>query len=137
MKRNIEDNIKELFQNKFYIIITILIAVAAYGFAITHFSLGIDDFGINHYMDISPSSNGNMLQQGRLLHIVFYYLTGLVDVIPFLNNFIGTLLLFFSAVLFVGIIDTITQKRFGTFTKIIFSGLYISNSIISFNLSMI
>lgn len=134
MKEDCKRSICSLFKNKTYMGVVALLAVAAYGFEITHFSLGIDDFAIRHYMDLSPSSYGNMLQQGRLLHIVFYYLTGLVDVIPFLSNLLATVFLFLSAVLFTGVMDAVASPppHFRTWQKILFSGLYLTNSIIAF-----
>lgn len=127
-----KDSVKSMLKNKSYVIALVLITIAAFGFEITHFSLGIDDFGINHYMDLSPDKVGNMLQQGRILHIMMYYLSGLVDVIPFLNNFIGSLLFFFSAVFFMALFEVVSEHEFSTLQKIIFSGLFVSYSITSF-----
>ena len=81
--REVRASVKKLLKNRLYITFLILLGIASFGFTITHFAMGIDDFGLGHYMDLSPESSNNMLQQGRLLHIVLYYLTGLMDVIPF------------------------------------------------------
>lgn len=132
IKQNFKDRVGELLQSKVYLVGLILVTIAAYGFTITHFSLGIDDFGIRHYMNLSPEKVGNMLQQGRLLHILFYYVTGLVDVIPFLNNLIGAVLLFFSAVFYSALFDTISQHKLKPAYLLMFACLYVSNSIMSF-----
>lgn len=94
--------------------------------------MGIDDFGLGHYMDLSPESSNNMLQQGRLLHIALYYLTGLMDVIPFLNNFLSAALIVFSALLLSGLADAASNGRFNTFEHVIFSGIYISSPVMAF-----
>lgn len=132
MINEFKTNLKQLFKDKQFLVFTILIAVAAYGFTITHFAIGIDDFGVNHYMNLSPTAHGNMLQQGRLLHILFFYITGLVDVIPYLNNFLGAALLVISAILLTALIETVIPNKFTIFAKIMFAGLFLSNPIISF-----
>lgn len=57
---------------KKYMAMLLFCTVASFGFEMTHPSLGIDDFGVDHYMSLDPSDSGNMLQQGRLLHLVFF-----------------------------------------------------------------
>lgn len=130
--REVRASVKKLLKNSLYITFLILLGIASYGFTITHFAMGIDDFGLGHYMDLSPESSNNMLQQGRLLHIVLYYLTGLMDVIPFLNNFISAALIVFSALLLCGLADAASNGRFNTFQQIIFAGLYISSPVSAF-----
>lgn len=132
MKLKYRNTLQEIMRNKVFITSLILIVIAAYGFTITHFSMGIDDFGVNHYMNLKPESVGNMLQQGRLVHIFFHYVVGLADVIPFLNNFLGVLMLMMSSILYVGLINLISNHAFSTFKQIIFAGLFTTYSIISF-----
>lgn len=113
--QTVRASVMKLLRNRAYILFLVLIGIAAFGFTVTHFAMGIDDFGIGHYMDLSPDSSNNMLQQGRLLHIVLYYLTGLMDVIPFLNNFISAVLIVFSALLLSALADAASNGRFNTF----------------------
>lgn len=130
--QNVRACIIRLLKNKVYVLFLILTGIAAFGFTITHFAMGIDDFGLGHYMDLSPESSNNMLQQGRLLHIALYYLTGLMDVIPFLNNFLSAALIVFSALLLSGLADVASNRRFNTFEHVIFSGIYISSPVMAF-----
>lgn len=130
--QTVRASVMKLLRNRAYILFLVLIGIAAFGFTVTHFAMGIDDFGIGHYMDLSPDSSNNMLQQGRLLHIVLYYLTGLMDVIPFLNNFISAVLIVFSALLLSALADAASNGRFNTFEHIIFSGIYISSPLMAF-----
>lgn len=132
LKTSLSNNIRKLIKNKLYFYSVIIITIASYGFAITHFSMGIDDFGVYHYMNLSPNSVGNMLQQGRLIHIVFYYLFGLSDILPFLNNFIGALLLAGSCIIIIALIKSVINERLTISIASVFSGIYISCSIISF-----
>lgn len=129
---NYRNEIKDILENKYYVIGLILVAIAAYGFSITHFAMGIDDFGVIHYMDISSESVGNMLQQGRLLHLLFYYILRVADVIPFFNNFIATVLLVISAILLSALIQSVTCSRFNIIQLFLFSSIYVSYSILSF-----
>lgn len=131
-KELLTKEIKSLLKNKKYVVCIIIALIAAYGFAITHFSLGIDDFGVSHYMSLSPERVGNMLQQGRLMHLIFYYILGLADVIPFLNNFIAVLLLGISAVILTSVIQIQTERYFSDGEIILFSILYVSYPIIAF-----
>lgn len=124
--------IKSLLKNKKYVVCLIVVLIAAYGFAVTHFSLGIDDFGVSHYMSLSPEHIGNMLQQGRLTHLLFYYVLGMADVIPFLNNFIAVLLLGISVVVLTSLIQIETKQFFLDREIILFSMLYVSFPIIAF-----
>jgi hypothetical protein len=125
-------SIKSLLQSKVYLSALILVTIAAFGFEVTHFSLGHDDFGVNQYLNFESSSYGNMLQQGRLTHLILYYLTGLVDVVPFLNNFLSAALLAFSSLLLMALFDTAAGGQFTTSQKILFSSLYVSYPIIAF-----
>lgn len=62
--REVRASVKKLLKNRLYITFLILLGIASFGFTITHFAMGIDDFGLGHYMDLSPESSNNMLQQG-------------------------------------------------------------------------
>ena len=60
--QTVRASVMKLLRNRAYILFLILIGIAAFGFTVTHFAMGIDDFGIGHYMDLSPDSSNNMLQ---------------------------------------------------------------------------
>ena len=131
-KKRVFSHIRDDLNNKVYVWGLILLTLAAYGFTFAHVSYGIDDFGVRHYLDLSPENHGNMLQQGRLIHILFYYVGVLVDVIPFLNNFLSAVLMTVSAVLFNGLFAAATDNRFNTFQKLTFLGFYISYPLLAF-----
>ena len=131
-KKRVFSHIRDDLNNKVYVWGLILLTLAAYGFTFAHVSYGIDDFGVRHYLDLSPENHGNMLQQGRLIHILFYFVGGLVDVIPFLNNFLSAVLMTVSAVLFNGLFAAATDNRFNTFQKLTFLGFYISYPLLAF-----
>lgn len=118
-----------ILSDKKLIIGSLLITVMAYGFAITNFSLGVDDPASVHY--VHSNGWGSMVQQGRLVHIALDWLTGLVEFIPFINDFIGTALFWASSLAFCFLFQYITNKRFSTWACLAFSGIYLSYSIIN------
>ena len=117
------DSINKDFKSKTYFIGIIVLTMAAFGFTFSRFSMGIDYIGSRYYLDFSSDSYANMIQQGRLLHVVFYYICGLVDVVPFLNNFISAILMSASGVVLVGLFDVASKKFLGIWQKLIFFGL--------------
>lgn len=88
----------------------IFIGVAAYGFTITNFSIGVDDPAAIHYLH--TGGRGNMLQQGRFFHIIFNWITGMVTFLPFLNDFLGATFFVLSSLLFAGLAKYVA-KAFG------------------------
>ncbi len=131
-KRSVFEAVGEDLKNRIYFLGIVILTVASFGFAFSHFSMGIDDFGSRYYLDFSHDSYANMIQQGRLLHVALYYICGLVDVVPFLNNFISALLMAASAVVLIALFDVSVGKKFNVWQKLIFFGLYISYPILAF-----
>lgn len=115
---------EDILKNKVLMIGSILVAILAFGFAVTNFSIGVDDPAAHHYLH--TLGWGNMLQQGRLLHILFDRLTGQLTFIPFLNDFIGAGLFWLSGVLFCGLFQYVTNSRLHTLSLLVFCGVYLS-----------
>lgn len=125
-KKSIFSDVKENLNSRLFVFGAIFLTLATFGFTISHFSMGIDDFGMRYYLDLSPESYGNMIQQGRLLHVVFYYVLGLVDVIPFLNNFLSAIIMAFSGIVFLSIFNVVGDFQLNSFQKLLFLGIYLS-----------
>lgn len=121
--------VKDILKNKILIISALVITVLGFGFTITNFSIGVDDPAAYHYL--YTNGWGSLIQQGRLLHVLFSRLTGALTFIPFLNDFIGAALFFLSALLFCGLFQYVTNSRLSTAALTVFSGIYLSFSIIS------
>lgn len=129
-KRNYWDILKQdILQNKLLFFWVILTAVLCFGFTITNFSIGVDDSARNYYL--YGANYGNMIQQGRLMHVVFNLLTRTVQFIPFFTDFIGAALYALSALLFCALFQYITDSKFSSLALISFSCVYISSSIIA------
>ena len=86
-----------------------LVTIGAYGFAITHYSIGVDDPATFRYLDSYGASS--MIDQGRLLHLLLDKLTGYVDFTPFLGEFIAVLLFFASALLWCTLLAALCQRK--------------------------
>lgn len=130
----ITNDFKELFKktilnNKSLIWCSILFTIMAYGFTITNFSIGVDDFASNHYLH--TNGWGNMIQQGRLAHVLFEQLFGIITFVPFLNDFIGAALFWISSLLFCGFFQYITNASLSNGSLIVFTGLYLTFSIVN------
>lgn len=117
---------------KKYMAVLLFCTVASFGFEMTHPSLGIDDFGVDHYMSLDPSDSGNMLQQGRLLHLVFFYMLGLADVVPFFGPFLGACLLAVAALLLSACLEEASSRSFSWAELALFSALFISYPVVAF-----
>lgn len=122
----------KILNNKIYIIFTLIVFISSYGFSIVNHSLGIDDFAVEHYLSVNPDNYGNMVQQGRLTHLIIYYIFNIIDVIPFFNNFIAMIFLFLSAMLLCVIFQYVSNDYFKTYQLIIFSCIYGTFSNIAF-----
>ncbi|MGN0568931.1 MAG: glucosyltransferase domain-containing protein [Candidatus Fimenecus sp.] len=116
--------VDDILKNKLIVISSLLIAVMSFGFAVTNFSIGVDDTASYHYLH--TFGWGNMLQQGRLLHILFDRVTGYLEFIPFLNEFIGACLFWLSAIFFCALFQYVTNGKLNNFVLAVFCGIYIS-----------
>lgn len=128
-QKTFKDFKSTILSDKLLIIGTILIAVMSYGFAVTHFSISIDDTAAVHY--VHSTGLGSLIQQGRLLPVVLDYLTGLVEFIPFLNDFIGVSLFWLSSLVFCYLFQYISSRRFSSLACLVFAGIYLSFPVIN------
>ncbi len=120
---------KRLLSDKFFVALTVFVAVLSYGFAITNFSMGVDDPAAHHYL--YTDGWGSMIQQGRLLHLLLNGLTGLIRFIPFFNDFLAVTLFVFSAWVLCALFQYITHGRLSPKSLALFSCIYLSYSIIN------
>lgn len=120
---------QDIFSNKTLIFFVVLVTVLCFGFTVTNFSIGVDDPARNYYL--YSKNIGSMIQQGRLMHVAFNYLTHTIQFIPFFTDFVGAALYALSALLFCGLFQYVTECKFGTASLIAFSTIYISSSVIA------
>ena len=117
----------DILRNRVLLFCAVFVTVLCYGFAITHFSVGVDDVARNFYFYSQES--GNLIQQGRLLHLLLNYLTRSIDWIPFFTEFVGASLYCLSALLFCGLLQTVGEGKLSTASLAAFTVVYLSTSI--------
>lgn len=125
IKEMIQSYILNVLKNKTYVIVTVLILIAAYGFTLTHHALSIDDFGFTYYITADPTRYANMIQQGRLTHMLFHYGLRIIDIMPFFNGFLAVILMFFAGVTLLALVQKVTQRNLSNLQSIMFSAIYI------------
>lgn len=120
---------EDIFVNRQLVFFVILTTALCFGFAITNYSIGVDDVAREYYL--YSNKIGNMIQQGRLLHVGFNLLTNTVDFIPYFNDFVGAVLYALSALLYCALFQFITDRKFSTPALISFACIYLSSSILA------
>lgn len=129
-KRNYWKTLTEdILKNKLLVFWVVFTATLCFGFTITNFSIGVDDSARDYYF--YSSSYGNMIQQGRLLHVALNLLTRSVEFIPFFTDFVGAVLFAFSALLYCAFFQFLSNRKLSLTALVSFACVYISNSIIA------
>ncbi len=120
---------EDILQNRKLTRFVLFLGVLCFGFTVTNFSIGVDDPARNYYL--YSKDWGSMIQQGRLMHVVFNALTGTVEFIPFFTEFLGAVLYCGSSLLFCALFQYITDGKLPGFALAGFCGVYISSSILA------
>lgn len=114
-------NIKELLNNKVYIITVILVAILAYGFTITNHSIGIDDLCFDRYV-----TGPYLLSAGRWGTTALYCLLGIVSFTPFWLEMVVTLLTITMGIIFTAFIKKESSDKLKTIHYSIITTILIS-----------
>lgn len=118
----------EILKNKIYLTALLITTICSYGFAITHHSIGIDDTALKLYLE-----DGLNVEVGRWVLYILNKFLNFSKFSPFMTEFLGAAFMMTAAVLFCVLLNRIMGKRMGTAVYIIFSCLFVSNPIISFD----
>lgn len=118
----------EIIKNKIYFIALLITTICGYGFAITHHSIGIDDTALKLYLE-----DGLNVEVGRWVLYILNKLLNFSKFAPFMTEFLGAAFMMTAAVLFCVFLNRIMGKKPDTAVYIIFSCLFVSNPIISFD----
>lgn len=106
MKNMIED-VKQLLTSKVYMIVVLLVSIGAYGFAVTHYAIGMDDTAVAMYYE-----DGLAPYVGRWTLYLMIKLLSLEinEFIPWTVEFISVLLLVFSATLWCALFKHVLKS---------------------------
>ncbi len=129
MNQGYWEHFKKLLSNRIFCFSILFVTVLCFGFTITNYSIGIDDPCANHYL--YSDEWGSMIQQGRLIHVLYNAVTHSLEFLPFFNDFLGVSLYALSAILFSALFSYITQSKLSVQCLSIFCCVYISCPIIA------
>ncbi len=125
MKRLLQE-INWFLRQKIYVAALCLTAVCGYGFAITHYSIGIDDTAVELYL-----KDGLAVMVGRwtmyLLNKLFYF----GEFAPFLTEIAGVFFLMLAATLFAILMRRVSGEQEGIAICAVFACVFVSNPVIS------
>lgn len=118
--------LKDFLCNKFYIISIIIITILAYGFYITNYSIGVDDFSQDRYV-----TGTYLLSQGRWGNVLLARILNNTSFVPFWTEFLAIILLLSMSTILV----TFIKKEIGnvvnkTIYYVLFSGTLITYPVI-------
>lgn len=119
-------HIKELFNNKTYVVTIILVAILSYGFTITNFAIGVDDLGFDRYV-----TGTYILSAGRWGVTLLYSLLQIFEFTPFWLELVVTIFIVFMAIIFTTFLKKSMQGKLNTWHYIIVSSMLISYPMIS------
>lgn len=109
-----------LNRGKLYWICVSITAALCYGFALTNFSIGVDDEAINKY------TMGGLLAQGRWGSYITQHIFNSYEFLPFWRDFMAVLLIVFGVMLWCYFIQKYSDSYFSNHALIIFSCTTIS-----------
>lgn len=124
--RNLCDELKWFLRHKGFAAALILTGVFAYGFEITHPSVGIDDTAVSLYL-----SDGLEVVMGRWTLFLINKVFHLSEFTPFMLELVGVLLLMTAAVLFCVLLRRLFGDGVGIWGYAVFACVFLSNPIIS------
>ncbi len=115
-----------LCKNKLYIIALSLTAVGAYGFMVTHQTIGIDDTPSLYYFQ-----DGLVAIVGRWVMYLVNKVASIADFAPFLTDFAGVLIFMLAVTVWCVLFRRIFGNSIPSWGYVLFSCLFISNPLIS------
>ena len=98
--------LKWFLQQKVYVILVTLTAILSYGFAITHYAIGIDDTAVELYLE-----DGLEVVMGRWTVFLVNKLFHLSQFAPFMLELVGVLLFLLGITLFCILVRRILVDR--------------------------
>ncbi len=129
MKKIIEEyksEIKKLIINPKYIVPVIFVAILSYGFAITHYSIGVDDLCFDRYV-----SGTYILSAKRWGTWLLYNILNIKEFTPFWLEFVVSTFMVIIAIVLSAFLKRQSKDKINIWECVIFSSIFISNPIIN------
>lgn len=124
--KQIWQEVRRFYEEKTYVICTILTAMLSYGFAICQPMVGVDDSAIGRYF-----SEGIGPIMGRFGYYLLGKICPVTDYTPFVTDFIGVLLLMLGATLWCVVWERAMGRRLSIMARTAFACVMISCPMIS------
>lgn len=129
MKTIIEEyksEIKKLIVDPKYIVPVIFVAILSYGFAITHYSIGVDDLSFDRYV-----SGTYILSAKRWGTWLLYNILNIKEFTPFWSEFVVSTFMVIIAIILSAFLKKQSKDKINIWGCVIFSSIFISNPIIN------
>lgn len=129
MKKIIEEYKKEIngfVTNPKYIIPIIFIAILSYGFAVTHYAIGVDDLCFDRYV-----SGTYILSAKRWGTWLLYNILNITEFSPFWLEFIVSTFMVIIAIILCAFLNKNLKDKISVWGYVVFSAIFISNPIIN------
>ena len=123
-----KEKIKELVNNKKYMLAILITAILGYGYYVTNVSIGMDDTCLDRYYGEFYSNN--MICYGRWGSYLLYKILNLTSFTPFWVEALTVIIILLTTILVSAFIVRNT-KRDNIKLPIIFSCIYLSYSLIN------
>ena len=118
--------IKSLVTNPKYIIPIIFVAILSYGFAITHYSIGVEDLCFDRYV-----SGTYILSAKRWGTWLLYNILNIKEFTPFWLEFIVSTFMIIISIVLSAFFKKQLKNKISIWGYVIFSSIFISNPIIN------
>lgn len=125
MKKWLED-FQKFYRDRRYVLILALTAVCAYGFMVTHSTVGIDDTPYEYYFE-----EGLAVIVGRWVLFLLNKVVHISDFAPFLTDFAGVLLLMAAVTVWAVLFRRIFENSVPWYGYLFFAAVFLSCPLIS------
>lgn len=129
MKKTIEEyknEIKSLVTNPKYIVSVLFVAILSYEFAITHYSIGVDDLCFDRYV-----CGTYILSAKRWGTWLLYNILNIKEFTPFWLEFIVSTFMVIISIILSAFLKKHLKNKINIWECVIFSSIFISNPIIN------
>lgn len=117
---------RKFIQNRGYLILLVLSAIGAYGYKVTHLSIGIDDTPYAYYFE-----DGLIAIVGRWVLYLLNKVLRIGDFAPFFTDFVAVLLLIGAAVVWTVLFYSVLGERIPRCGYAFFAAIFLTCPLIS------
>lgn len=111
----------KLMKNPWFIVPVIIVAIASFGYLLTHDTVNIDTLASNRYYD-----GTELIAQGRLVNPLLDKIFNVMEYKPFFVNFLAVLFLILATLLYSSLFDVVSKSKIKLGAYTIFACLFIS-----------